>query len=160
MTQASPVHTRVPSVVSIVKRHVGRGRIHGSPLDDYSQCCCDTPPLDVFSGTNPLARISFHVPDPARQINQSARLTRGTLSAMICRDCAAHKAALRARVAENFVRDAIHGMKLIIRAQKQKHSFPISRHISRLRNWDGSVAKATDTTIRKPISILGSSPRA
>src|ERR1700682_2376999 len=51
-------------------------------------------------------------------------------------------------------------MKPIIRVQMQKHNFPLTRHISQLRNPDGSVAQATVTTIRKPVCTLGSSPRA
>jgi len=49
----------------------------------------------------------------------------------MCRDCAVFKAALRAHVAEIFVRDAVPRMKPIIRAQTQHYNFPITlTHIS------------------------------
>ena len=125
------MHTRVPSVVSIVKRHVSRGRIHGSQLDDYSQRCCDTSPLDVFTGTNPFERIRSAVPATARRINRSARLTRGTMLAMICRDYAAFEFNMRACLSRNFVRPAVPRTDPLSRTKKQNYNSAIElAHIS------------------------------
>jgi hypothetical protein len=87
--------------------------------------------LDVFTGTNPLERISFHAPDTARQMNQSARLTRRALPPMICRYCAAFEAVMRACFSKNFVRPPVPRTNPIIRTKKQNYSFAIDlAHIS------------------------------
>ena len=107
-----------------------RGRIRGSQLDDYSRCC-DTPPFDAFTGTNPLERICSGAFQAARRIIQSPAPTRGTLSQMICRDCAALEAMMCVRLPKNFVRCTVPRMIPIIRAKKQNYSFAIDlAHIS------------------------------
>jgi hypothetical protein len=117
-------------VVSIDRPHVSRGRIHGPQLDDYSRCC-DTPPVDFFTGTNPLERIGSAVPETARRINQSTRLTRGTQLPMICRDYAAFEAPMCECLLKNFVRPSIPRTNPIIRTKKQNYRFAIDlAHIS------------------------------
>jgi hypothetical protein len=71
------------------------------------------------------------------------------------RDCAVFKAALRAHVAEIFVRDAVPRMKLIIRAQTQHYNFPISlTHISVAKFGWLCVAQARNDVLHPSSRVI------
>jgi hypothetical protein len=70
-------------------------------------------------------------PEDRASENESARLTRKTLLASVCRDCAVFEAVLIAHISKNFVRAAVPRTKPIIRAQTQNYNFSIgAAHIS------------------------------
>jgi hypothetical protein len=86
----------------------------------------------MFSGEQIRSNeFSSTVLETARRINQSIRLTRGTQLPMICRDCAAFEALMRACLLKNFVRPSIQRTNPIIRKKKQNYRFAIDlAHIS------------------------------